>query len=129
MLQSNYPITRLPNYQILLFQQVIRDDHALRFGSPLVDLRSTRIAKELLAALGVRGRRRERGLGDAERLRGDGNPPAVERPQRERKPAVHVAEDGVAWDRDVEVEIQAPEPSDAERIRASRSCDPARGHR
>ena len=72
---------------------------------------------ERLVLLGVRERRVERGLADAERLRRDRDAPAVERPHRDLEAVARSAEQRVGADAHVlQLEIGAAEAADAERV-------------
>ena len=67
--------------------------------------------------LGVRERRVERGVSDAERLRGDRDAAAVERPHRDLEAVARSAEQRVGADPHVaQLEIGAAEPAHAERV-------------
>ncbi len=72
---------------------------------------------EGVARLGVGQRFVERGLADAERLRGNGDAAALERQPGQREALARRAEQLVGIDADVvEVEVHAAEAADAERI-------------
>src|SRR5688500_19108831 len=68
-------------------------DLGLHVGQLVLDrLEAGDRAAERVALLGVGGRELERGLGDADRLGGDADAPAVERPQRDAHAVAGLAE-------------------------------------
>ncbi len=70
---------------------------------------------ERVARARVRERLVERGLSDAERLRGNGDPPALERPHRQAEAAPNLTEHRVGADADVlEVQVHAAKSAHAE---------------
>ena len=84
---------------------------------------------ELLALVRVADGLVERRFADSQRLGGDRDPPALERPHREPESLIHLAEDVSVARRQVEIEVHAPETADAERIGARRTADARRVHR
>ena len=71
----------------------------------------------------------QRRLADAERLRGDGDSAALQRPHREAESLVHRTEDLTVGDLDIEFEVHAAETADAERVGARRASDAGGIHR
>ena len=72
----------------------------------------------------MRQRLVERGLADAQRLRGNRHPPGLERRARDRKPAVHLADHvGALHAHAVEHQIHAAQPAHAERVRTRLAPD------
>ena len=80
---------------------------------------------ERLVLLRVRERRVERRLPDAERLRGNRDAAAVERPHRDLEAVARAAEQRVGADAHVaQLQVGAAEPADAERLGARRAREP-----
>ena len=71
----------------------------------------------------------DRRLADAERLRRNRDAAALQRPHREAEALIDRAEHLIVADVDVELEVHAAEPANAERIGAGRARDAGRVHR
>ena len=84
---------------------------------------------ERVPVLGVRDGFVQRCRADAERLGGDRDAPALERPHGEAEPLVDRTQDLVVADADVEIEVGAAEAPDAEGVGARGSRDARRVHR
>src|SRR5262249_52311552 len=90
---------------------------------PLNSLVAGDRSAEGFAARRMRQRLVERRLSDAERLRRNRDTAAVERPHREAETLIDRSEDLIIGHADVQAEIDAAEPADAERVVAGAAAD------